>query len=56
MELQGTLRAVPRDGRAVETVVPAAGLARTPAPPLPLQLTLHLRWGKAMRKWGSHGV
>lgn len=51
MELQGALGAVPRDRRAVEPVILAAGPAGAQAPPLPLQLTLHLGRGQGNQKW-----
>ena len=43
--MQGALRAVPRDGRAVQPVVPAGGPAGAQTPPHPPQLALHLRVG-----------
>lgn len=51
--LQGTFRAVPGDGRAVQPGVLAAGPAGAHASPLPFQLTLHFAVEKAVQD-GHH--
>lgn len=55
VELQGVLRVVPRDRRAAEPVVQAAGPSGAHAAPLPFQLALHLGEDEATRKRGSGG-